>query len=97
MSDTPINQFLITYDIARKQAHVDEFGEDTERALDAYSAAERRHRGDEHIEVVLLGSDSLETLKRTHGRYFGLGDDHADEIVRRDLEARGLLAPARRG
>jgi hypothetical protein len=88
---TAINQFLITYDIARDHAHVDEFGEDTERALDAYSAAERRHRGDANIEVVLLGADSLATIKRTHASYFGLGENNADEIVRRELEARGLL------
>jgi hypothetical protein len=86
-----INQFLITYDIARDHAHVDELGEDTDGALTAYSAAERRHRGDANIEVVLLGSDSLATIKRTHSSYFGLGDDSADTIVRRELEARGLL------
>jgi hypothetical protein len=93
MTETPINHFLITYDIAREHAHVDAFGEDNDAALDAYSAAETRHRGDANIEVVLLGSDSLETLKLTHGRYFGLGENH----VARELAARGLLAPARRG
>jgi hypothetical protein len=91
MDMTPVNQFLITYDIARDHAHVDAFGEDTDRALDAYSAAERRHRGDTNIEVVLLGSDSLETIKRTHSSYFGLGEDSADAMVRRELEARGSL------
>jgi hypothetical protein len=91
MDMTTINQFLITYDIARKHAHVDELGEDTDGALAAYSAAERRHRGDANVEVVLLGSDSLETLKRTHGSYFGLGENHLDEVVRRDLAARGLI------
>lgn len=32
--------------------------------------AEDAYRGRTDIEVVLLGSDSLETLKQTHGHYF---------------------------
>jgi hypothetical protein len=88
----PIKQFLITYNIERDHAHVDEYGEDNASALAAYSAAEARHRGDANIEVVLLGSDSVETLKRTHGSYFGLPGGDAHEIVARELKARGLLS-----
>jgi hypothetical protein len=91
MAVTPTKHFLITYDIAREHAHVDELGEDDARALAAYSAAEARHRGDANIEVVLLGSDSLETIKRTHASYFGLGEDDPDRMVARELRARGLL------
>lgn len=88
MAPTPTNHFLITYDIAREHAHVDAFGQDNDAALTAYSAAEAQHRGDANIEVVLLGADSLETLKLTHGRYFGLGGSD----VPRELRARGLLS-----
>ena len=53
-------------------AHVDAFDQDYEAALDAYSAAEEVHREDANVEVVLLGSDSIATLERTHSSYFEL-------------------------
>jgi hypothetical protein len=33
-------------------------------------------RDDDHIEIVALSSDSLDTLRQTHSRYF-MGDDLA--------------------
>ncbi|MBF6620328.1 MAG: hypothetical protein ITG02_08890 [Patulibacter sp.] len=69
MSDT-IKHFLLTFDIGRQTADVREFGEDYEAALTAYDAAEDSVRFDPQIEVVLLGADSLETLKKTHSSYF---------------------------
>lgn len=41
-----------------------------ELALKDRFAVERNHRDDPDLEVVVLGADSLATLKRTHGRYF---------------------------
>ena len=43
--------------------------DDSTEALEAFARAEGEHRGVRGVEVVLLGSDSLETLKRTHGHY----------------------------
>jgi hypothetical protein len=43
---------------------------------DAHAAMRRRmeleglHSGDESIEIVVLGSESLDSLKQTHSRYF---------------------------
>lgn len=72
-----INHFLLTFDIGRQTAQVEEFGTEYEMALVAYGAAEERHRSDPQIEVVLLGADSLETLRRTHSSYFmGTSEDH---------------------
>lgn len=34
------------------------------------SLEERKNVRNEHIEVVLIGADSVETLKKTHGHYF---------------------------
>lgn len=31
---------------------------------------ERKHAGDPDVEIVVLGADSLDALKVTHGRYF---------------------------
>ena len=36
----------------------------------AYQEAERESRGRSDLDVVLLGADSLETIKRTHSSYF---------------------------
>jgi len=90
MSQVDINYFLVIYDIAAGEAVVESFEGDDERALAAYEAAERKHRRDGNVEVVLLGSDSIETLKRTHASYFRLKDRHLDQVVARELEA--LLA-----
>ena len=62
--------FLITYDHdARKQIGLEEF-RDTAQALKAYSEREDQYRDNPRIEVVLLGADSIETIKVTHSNYF---------------------------
>jgi hypothetical protein len=33
-------------------------------------ALERKYASDKNTEIVLLGGDSIATLRRTHGRYF---------------------------
>lgn len=86
MTQVTINHFLVIYDIAAGEAAVEPFAGDYERALAAYEAAEREHRQDRNIEVVLLGSDSRETLERTHSSYFRLKDRHLDQVVARELE-----------
>ena len=90
MSTAKINHFLVVYDIPNGLAHVDSFGRDYDRALAAYSAAEEQYRRDADVEVVLLGSDSIETLARTHSSYFELADQHVDRLVGRDLAEFGL-------
>jgi hypothetical protein len=42
------------------------------------------------VEVVLFGSDSAETLERTHSSYFELRDKHIDQVVARELAELGL-------
>jgi hypothetical protein len=85
MSDTRINHFLVIYDIENAMAHVEPFELDYERALEAYSKAEEEYRENPNVEVVLLGSDSLETLERTHSSYFELAGKHVDQVVAREL------------
>jgi hypothetical protein len=85
----PIRHFLITYDIGREVAHVDEYGEDYDAALAAYDEIEERYRHDPQIEVVLLGADSLETIRKTHSSYFmSPEDDHPFVTYLRDVIAR---------
>lgn len=44
--------------------------EDAREATEAYERTEREFADDNMIEVVLIGSDSLETVQRTHANYF---------------------------
>lgn len=76
MSDTPIHHFLVVYDIPAREATVDDrYGADYDAALSAYTKAEETYRGRDDIEVVLLGADSLDTIKKTHSSYFSTRDE----------------------
>lgn len=90
MTENQIQHYLVVYTIAEGVARVEEFGQDYPAALEAYAAAEARFREDDDTEVVLLGSDSLGTLKRTHSSYFELDDRHVDRVVAKDLAELGL-------
>jgi hypothetical protein len=90
MTPADIKHFLVTYDIAAQSADVRAFGDDYDSALAAYEEAEREHRDDANIEVVLFGSDSVETLERTHASYFELREKHIDQVVARELAELGL-------
>jgi hypothetical protein len=41
-----------------------------DKALRAYEALEREHFGDESVQIVLLGGESLDAIKVTHPNYF---------------------------
>jgi hypothetical protein len=41
-----------------------------EVAAAEYARLESEHRGGRDLEIVLVGADSLETAKMTHGHYF---------------------------
>jgi hypothetical protein len=72
-----IQHFLVVYDVARSVAAVEEFGTDYDSALEAYAEREREYRLDSAVEVVLLGADSLDTVKKTHSSYFLRPGEHA--------------------
>lgn len=67
-----MSQFLIIYDRKTGQLLGDQEFTDAERdqATEAKRQAERTHRGQRNIEVVLLGSANRANLERTHSRYF---------------------------
>jgi hypothetical protein len=66
-----IQHFLIVFDhAAGRLVGVEEFGQDSDRAVAAYSAKEKALEGRGLIEIVLIGSDSLDTVKLTHANYF---------------------------
>lgn len=44
--------------------------EDAQLAMTAFASAEVEHARDADLQVLLLGSDSLDSLKATHSHYF---------------------------
>lgn len=66
-----IQHFLLVFDHAVGHlVSTKEFGEDAEAALAAYASTEASYGDRKEIEVVLIGSDSFETVKLTHANYF---------------------------
>lgn len=65
-----IKHFLVIFDVATGRVEVKRFGTDYDAAQDAYAAAERAHADDDRFDIVLLSSDSLRTIKKTHSSYF---------------------------
>ena len=90
MTTSDVKHFLVVYNIPAQKADVVPFGSDYGAALAAYDQAEEAHRDDSDYEVVLLGSDSLETVERTHSSYFELSESHIDQVVARELAELGL-------
>ena len=70
MTESEIQHFLIVYDIPTGKAKVRHFGADYDAALMAYAEIEGEMRDRDDLDIVLVGSDSLETVKRTHSSYF---------------------------
>ncbi|HMJ72351.1 MAG TPA: hypothetical protein VK471_03185 [Solirubrobacterales bacterium] len=65
-----LQHFLLVYDlVAQRLIKQQEFDEGDEAAA-AYAALEREYKGREDLEIVLVGADSIETIKRTHAHYF---------------------------
>ncbi len=66
-----IQHFLLVFD-HDQAALIDlkEYGEDSVSAVAAYAAKERELKDAGSIEIVLIGSDSLDTVKLTHANYF---------------------------
>jgi hypothetical protein len=72
MSEAKIKHFLIVFDhqAGRLAEPVIEFGDDSRAAVAAYSAKEKELKDRDLVEIVLIGSDSLKTVKLTHANYF---------------------------
>ena len=71
MNPDQIKHFLITRDPDAAETTVVEFGTDSAAALQAYAEAERENGVNPRLNTVLIGSDSLATIERTHSSYFG--------------------------
>ncbi len=66
-----IHHFLLVYDHEKgRLIETREFGTDSKAAVAAYAAKERELENQRLIEIVLIGSDSIDTVKLTHANYF---------------------------
>lgn len=74
MTEADTQHFLIVYDIPAGKAKVRDFGTDYEAALEAYAEIEGEMRERDDLDIVLVGADSLETVKRTHSSYFATAE-----------------------
>ena len=72
MTGRSIRHYLLVFDHDRSEL-IEQFdlGTDSAAAVAAYEAKEREFASRRSIEVVLIGSDSLDTIRRTHANYFG--------------------------
>lgn len=66
-----LRHFLLIFDHKRDRLRDPplQFDDPTE-AVEAYAQAERTYDQDDAVEVVLIGSDSIATVQRTHANYF---------------------------
>lgn len=66
-----IQHFLLVFDHeAGELLEVREFQRDGEAAVAAYAEKEKEFEDRKLVEIVLIGSDSFETVKLTHANYF---------------------------
>jgi hypothetical protein len=66
-----IQHFLLVFDHERGTLiELVEFGEDSAEATRKYAEAEEHYGDGARYEIVLVGSDSIETVKVTHANYF---------------------------
>ena len=66
-----VMHFLLVFDHSKAQLICErEFGTDLAAAVRAYGKMEKEHRDNSDIDILLVGSDSLETVKVTHANYF---------------------------
>lgn len=70
MPTNPMVHFLIVFDHGAGHLLQAVPYTDAEAASREYARLEELHRGAEHLEIVLVGADSIETIHRTHGHYF---------------------------
>ena len=88
MTTGPTNYFLLVYHLDTREVHVEDFGADENAAADTYTAREHEYRDEPTVEVVMVGADSIDTVRKTHSHYFATSvtSDLVAELER-DLSA----------
>lgn len=89
---TRVLQFILVFDKANGSLVVEQFGDDVESAVARYDELEQGQPDDRSTEIVLLGADSIDTLRTTHPHYFNKERDtdsltQLEERVREERSA----------
>ena len=72
--------FLIVFDAAHSSLIELRRFEDADAAVEAYAVVEGQYRDRPEVQVVLVASDSLETVKHTHASLFGTAESGRDQL-----------------
>lgn len=70
MTSNDSQHFLLIHDVERGEFRHEDFGTDFDAAHSALVESEARWPDESKVRVVLVSSDSLETVKRTHSSWF---------------------------
>jgi hypothetical protein len=66
-----LHHYLLVFDhVQGKLVNYEDFGTDSDGAVAAYAEKELELKGQDSIEIVLIGSDSFDTIRITHANYF---------------------------
>lgn len=66
-----IQHFLLVFDHRIDElVRYESFGSDAHAATKRYGEMEQQYNDCHAIDIVLVGSDSIETVKKTHANYF---------------------------
>lgn len=78
-----LRHFLLVYDLEAGQLVEQlDLGDDGDAAAGEYSRREAEYRDRDGFEIVLVGADSIETIRETHSHYFnGTGEDAFAELL----------------
>lgn len=79
-----IQHFILVFDRrAGHLVHQFDFGTEAQAAVRKYEGLEQQYRDCPHMDIVLVGSDSIDTVKVTHANYFdGSARDAFADILR---------------
>jgi hypothetical protein len=66
----PLVHFLLVYDHKSRLLTQQRQFDDSTAAVEAYFAMEQAYKDDSLVEIVLIGSDSMDTIRLTHANYF---------------------------
>ena len=70
MTASEIQHFLLIHDIPARVTGVRSFGTDYDAAQAAYAEIEAQTWDRDDLNIVLVGADSLDTVRKTHSSYF---------------------------
>ena len=83
----PILQFILIFDRTTGALQVEQFGIARDTATARYRELELAHETDANVEIVLVGSVSLDTIRITHPHYFN-GEQGKDSLTRLEEQVR---------